>query len=400
MTLQHLDDTPVPAPSDFIDQLNDDRQPDPLADLINTMVQSSLQHLLREEVARHIGAERGQRTAARTGYRNGTKPRTLATRVGRIQLEMPQVRDAAAGAFRTQLFDRYERSEKALVAAMQEMVVAGVSTRRVADVLQEMGGFEVSAATVSRAMAEIDEQIERHFSRRLDAAAYRFVIVDARYEKVRVSGRVTSQAVLVAAGINADGRREVLSLMMGDSESADTWGTLFSGLKARGLRGVELVVSDAHAGLAAAIGKHLQGVAWQRCRVHFIRELLAKASYKDYKELAGDLRAVYASAEPAQCLAAAEEVARKWDKRAGRMSAALRAGVESTLTVTRLDLPSATTRRLHSTNMLERAMKTIKARTRSVGSFCNASACRRLVGAVLLEIQDRWDQEVPRYVTP
>jgi transposase-like protein len=367
-------------------------------ELLKDLVQTTVQNILQEEVARHLGVGPYERDAERRqGYRNGTKPRTMKTTVGKLDLDLPQVRpQPGRESFRTQVFERYQRSDKALIAAMQEMVVAGVSNRAVAGVLEEMGGFEVSAATVSRTMAELDEGIAAFFSRRLSDVEYPYLIVDARYQKVRANGRVRSMATLIVAGIRDDGRRELLALLVGDSESAETWGEVFGDLARRGLRGVELVVSDAHKGIRAAIAKHFQGAAWQRCKVHLMREMLAKARPKYSKELAADLRAIYASEEAEQCLAVAEDVAAKWEGRAPKMSAALRAGVEDTLTV--WTFPARHRRKLNSTNMLERMMKEIKARTRKVGSFPNATACWRLTGAVLLEMQDRWDLAPQRYL--
>jgi putative transposase len=364
-------------------------EPDLLRDLVRTVVQE----VLEAEVTEHLGAERYERSSARRGRRNGTKPRRLKTGVGELELRLPQVRESG---FRTQVFERWQRSDKALVAALQEMVVKGVSTRGVASVLEELGGFEVSAATVSHAMAELDSEIEAFFARDLSESEYPYLIVDARYEKVRRSGRVRSQAVLIVAGVSADGGRELLSLALGDSESEATWSDVFTDLKRRKLRGVDLVVSDAHGGIRAALERHFQGVAWQRCKVHLMREMLRKVSWRDYKELAGDLRAIFASDESAQCLAVGEEVAAKWEERAPRMTRALRAGLEDALAV--WHLPDRLRRRLNSTNMLERAMKEIKKRTRSVGAFPNEKACRRLVGAVLMEMQDRWDMEPMRYL--
>jgi putative transposase len=256
------------------------------------MIQACVRQVLEEEVTRHIGADPYERSECRRGHRNGTKPRTMQTAVGRLHFEVPQVRQ---GGFRPSVFERYQRSDRALVAALQEMVVQGVSTRRVATVLEEMAGFEVSATTVSRSMAELDEEIARWRGRPLDEHEYPYLIIDARYEKVRVNGRVISQAVLVAAGINDEGRRELLGFWRGDSESEATWSEVLIDLKRRGLKGVELVVSDAHAGIRAALGRHLQGASWQRCRVHLMREMLKKVGWRDYRELAADLRAIYVS---------------------------------------------------------------------------------------------------------
>lgn len=361
--------------------------------LLKEMIEVAVRNLLEEEVARHIGAGHYERAPTRRARRNGTKPRTMKSPVGELQFEVPQVRE---GGFRTQLFERFQRSDRALVAAMQEMVVAGVSTRDVSRVLEEMGGFEVSATTVSRTMAELDDQIEAFFSRRLTEHEYPYLIVDARYEKVRRNGRVASQAVLIVAGVRDDGRRELLSLSLGDSESAQTWGDVFADLKRRGLSGVELIVSDAHRGIQAAVEKHFQGAGWQRCKVHFVRELLARVNYKDRDELARDLRAIYASEQREQCLAAAQEVASRWEKRAPKVARALREGVESTLSV--WGLSRVERRKLNSTNMIERLMREIKKRTRKVCSFPNEASCVRLIGAVLLETQDRWDVEPQRYI--
>jgi len=361
--------------------------------LLKAMVEAAVKNLLEEEVARHLGAGPYERSQGRRGWRNGTKARTMKTAVGELCFQVPQVRQ---GGFRTQLFERWQRSDKALVAAMQEMVVAGVSTRAVAGVLEAMGGFEVSAQTVSRTMAELDEAIASFFSRDLSDREFPYLVVDARYEKVRRNGRVSGMAVLVVAGIDERGRREMLAMRTGDSESEETWGGMLRDLKKRGLRGVRMVVSDAHAGIRAALARHMQGVAWQRCRVHLMREMLAKASWKDMKELAGDLRSVYACEQRAQCERTAQEVAARWEKRAPRMAKALLAGVQDTLAV--WDLPARLRRRLNSTNMLERAMKEIKKRTRQVGSFPSESSCHRLAGAVLLEIQDAWDAEPQRYL--
>lgn len=361
--------------------------------LLKSMVEAAVKNLLEEEVARHLGAGPYERSDGRRGYRNGSRPRTMKTAVGELCFQVPQVRE---GGFRTQLFERWQRSDKALVAAMQEMVVAGVSTRAVSDVLEAMGGFQVSAQTVSRTMAELDEAIASFFSRDLSGREFPYLVVDARYEKVRRSGRVSSMAVLVVAGIDERGRREMLAMRTGDSESEETWGDVLRDLKRRGLKGVQMVVSDAHAGIRAALARHMQGTSWQRCRVHLMREMLAKVGWKDMKELARDLRSIYASEQREQCVRTAAEVAAKWEKRAPRMARALLAGVEDTLAV--WHLPARLRRRLNSTNMLERAMKEIKKRTRQVGSFPSESSCARLAGAVLLEIQDAWDAQPQRYL--
>ncbi len=349
---------------------------------------------MQAEVAEHLGADRHERSDSRRGHRNGSKPRTLNTRAGTLALTVPQTRGCEP--YHPSMFARWQRSERALLVACAEMYFQGVSTRRVQDVLDEMCGMEISAATVSRVAAELDEKLAAFRTRRLDLTEYRYLLIDARYEKVRVEGRVVSQAVLVAAGITSEGRREILDWRLGDSESEGTWGELFRTLKDRGLQGLELVVSDAHSGLIAAKNRFFQGVRWQRCRVHFFREMARKVSYKVAKQLIGDLRGVYAPADRAECLRRGEEMASTWEARYPAVARMLREGVEDTLTV--LDFPETHRRRLNSTNMMENLMKRLKQRTRVVGVFPNAASCERLTGALLLEVHEDWSLESSAYV--
>jgi len=289
------------------------------------------------------------------------------------------------------MFARWQRSERALLVACAEMYFQGVSTRKVQDVLDSMCGAEVSAATVSRVAAELDERLADFRTRRLDAGAYPYLMIDARYENVRVDGRVVSQAVLVAVGFTAEGRREILDWRLGDSESEETWGRMFRDLKDRGLSGLALVTSDAHGGIRKALARHFQGVAWQRCRVHFKRELARKVSYKVLKELMTDVAAVFEPAERTECLRRGEEMAARWEGRYPAVARMLREGLEDCLTV--LAFPQPHRRRLASTNMLENLMKRLKARTRVVGVFPGRGSCDRLVGALLVEVHEDWTLE-------
>jgi len=363
------------------------------AEVLKEMVQIAVQHALEAQVERHLGAGPYERTGARQGHRNGTKARTMKTRLGELEFAVPQVRE---GGFRPTLFERYQRTEKALLMTMQEMFVKGVSTREVNDVLEAMGGFEVSPGLVSRAAAELDEQVRRWRERPLEAHEYPYLIVDARYEKMRRGGRIESTAVLVICGIDEEGRRDVLGYWVGDSESEATWGEALADLKGRGLRGVELVVSDAHKGLRKALAKHLQGTVWQRCQVHLMRELLNKAAWQDRKELAADLKAIYASEETGQCLEAAEAVAQKWERRLPKMAKALREGVEDTLAV--LGFPREHRRRLRTTNMIERQNREFRKRTRKVSIFPNEGSAIRLFGAMCVELSEKWQGEEKRYL--
>lgn len=350
---------------------------------------------MREEVAAHVGADRHARGDGRKGYRNGTKPRTMATRVGALTLSVPQVRGCEAGPYHPSMFARWERSERALLVACGEMYFQGVSTRNVQAVLQEMCGLDVSSMTVSRVAAELDERLSAFRGRRLDHTAWAYLMLDARYEKVRVDGTVVSQAVLTVVGFTAGGRREVLDWRVCDSESEQTWGEVFSSLKDRGLRGIVAVVSDAHAGIRAAVARHFQGVAWQRCRVHYKREMGRKVSYKRLKELNRELSAVFTGDGKAEILRRGEEMALRWERACPTVAAMLRAGLEDCLAVEAL--PAHHRLRLRSTNLLENIMKRLKKRTRVVGVFPNRASCERLVGAQLLELHEQWQTEPKAY---
>src|ERR1700722_15730361 len=293
------------------------------------------QQLMREESQDHLNAAPHERTEDRKGYRTGPRPRTLAPRVGELELDVPQVRGCEP--YHPSLFNKWQRSERALLVACGEMYFQGVSTRNVRQVLEAMCDGEISAMTVSRVAAELDEKLETFRCRRLDQALWPYLMVDARYEKVRVEGRVISQAVLVVVGFTSQGRREVLEWSVGDSESEQNWSEVFRCLKDRGLGGVKLVVSDAHQGIRSALKRHFQGASWQRCRVHFKREMGRKVSYKVMKELMADLAGVYATWERTECLRRGQEMSAKWQSRCSAVARMLEDGLEDTLSV--LSLP-------------------------------------------------------------
>jgi transposase-like protein len=362
---------------------------------LRRVLEAVLEVGMREEVAAHLGAGEHERSEGRRGHRNGTKPRTLATRVGELALAVPQVRGCDAGPYHPSMFARWQRSERALLVACGEMYFQGVSTRNVQAVLEAMCGLDVSPMTVSRVAAELDERLAAFRSRRLDHTAWAYLMLDARYEKVRVDGRVVSQAVLVTVGFTAGGRREVLDWRVADSEGEQHWGEVFRSLKDRGLRGIELVVSDAHRGIRAAVARHFQGAAWQRCRVHFKREMGRKVSYKKLKELNRDLAAVFAGQDAAECLRRGEEMAVRWEASSPAVAAMLRDGLEDCLAAE--SFPEHHRRRLRSTNLLENIMKRLKKRTRVVGVFPNRSSCDRLAGAQLLELHEQWQTEPAAY---
>jgi transposase-like protein len=361
---------------------------------LRRLLEAVAQQGMSAEVRGHLNAGHHQRTEGRNGYRNGSKPRRLKTRVGELELDVPQVRGCEP--YHPSLFARWQRSERALLIACAEMYFQGVSTRNVRHVLETMCAGEVSAMTVSRVASELDERLSEFRCRRLDQTSWPYLMIDARYEKVRVEQKVISQAVLVVIGFTAEGRREILDWRVSDSESEQTWGEVFRSLKDRGLSGVELVVSDAHSGIRAALSRHFQqGVQWQRCRVHYKREMMRKVSYKKCGELMKDVAAVFAPGERIECLRRGEEMAAKWERSCPTAAAMLREGLEDCLTV--LSFPEHHRRRLTSTNLAENLMRRLKKRTKVVGIFPNRAACERLIGAQLLEVHEDWTTDRMAY---
>jgi len=355
-------------------------------DGLKFLLERLLNETMQSEVAAHVQAGVHERSEGRRGHRNGYKPRTLKTRVGELELQVPQVR--ACEPYHPSMFAKWQRSERALLVACAEMYFQGVSTRNVRDVLEAMCDGEISSMTVSRVAAELDEKLLTFRHRRLDIIEYPYMHIDARYEKVRIDGRVVSQAVLVAVGFTSEGKREILDWRVGNSESEETWGEMFRQLKDRGLKGLKLLTSDAHGGIQAALARHFQGVSWQRCRVHFKRELCGKVFYKSRKELMADIVTVLEPEERVDCLRRGEEMAVRWESRCPAVSKMLREGLEDCLAV--LDFPEHHRRRLESTNMLENLMKRLKKRSRVVGVFPSRGSCDRLLGAQLIEVNDDW----------
>jgi putative transposase len=355
-------------------------------DFLHEIVERVLQELLEAEMTEHLGAAVHERTDARKGHRNGHKPRTLRTRVGTLNLLVPQDRE---GTFSTRLFSRYQRNEKALCLALMEMYIEGVSTRKVKDITEELCGTSFSRNLVSQLASRLDSELEAWRNRRLEAEAYPYLFVDARYEKVRVDGRVIGQGVLVVSGVRDDGMREILAVEVADTESEATYQELFRSLKARGLQGVELVISDEHEGLKAAIARHFQGASHQRCQVHYTRNLLGMVSYAKRKDLAADLRGVFAAPDRRSALELASSVAEKWrGKGQEKLACHLEEHIEECLAC--LAFPESHRRRIRTTNGLERFKQELKRRTRVVRIFPNREACLRLVTALAVEQSEEW----------
>ena len=353
---------------------------------LKEIVERVVQELLEAEMSEHIGAAPYERSAARTGQRNGYKPRTLRTRVGTLNLLVPQDRE---GTFSTGLFARYQRNEKALVLALMEMYVEGVSTRKVKDITEELCGTSFSKSVVSNLAGSLDAELRAWRSRPLEAAAYPYVFVDARYEKARVDGRVASQGVLVVSGVRDDGFREILGVEVSDTESEATYQELFRSLKRRGLSGVELVVSDDHEGLKSAISRHFQGASHQRCQIHYARNLLGMVGVAKRKELATDLRAIFAAPAREQALQIASSVSEKWREKGNeKVAEHVEEHIEGCLAC--LAFPESHHRHIRTTNGLERFNQELKRRTRVVRIFPNREACLRLVSALAVEQSEEW----------
>jgi putative transposase len=358
------------------------------ASFLKEIVERVIQELLETEMTEHVGAAPYERVVGRTGHRNGHKPRTLRTRVGTLNLMVPQDRE---GTFSTRLFARYQRNEKALVLALMEMYVEGVSTRKVTEITEALCGTSFSKSLVSSLAGRLDSELQAWRSRRLEAEAYPYLFVDARYEKARVGHRVVSQGVLVVSAVREpDGFREIVAVEVSDTESEASYQELFRSLKARGLRGVELVVSDDHEGLKAAVARHFQGASWQRCQVHYARNLLGMVGPAKRKELASDLKAIFAATSRKQALSIASAMAEKWrsEKGAAKVAEHLEEHVEECLSC--LAFPEGHRQRIRTTNGLERFNQELKRRTRVVRIFPNQEACLRLVTALAAEQSEEW----------
>jgi putative transposase len=361
--------------------------PDGLRDVIRAV----MQEVLEAEMDEALGASKGERTAERLGYRSGHYGRTLITRVGKLELRVPQDR---SGRFSTELFERYQRSERALVATLAEMYVQGVSTRKVKAITEELCGHAFSASSISAINKRLDESLKAFAERPLHEP-FAYLILDARYEKVREAGVVASQAVLIAVGIDWDGRRQILAVEMANRESRSAWKDFLVGLKARGLKGVELVVSDDHAGLVAAIGEVIPEAAWQRCYVHFLRNALDHLPRKHGDDCLQELRWLYDRRDLAEAKADLAAWLAKWSARYPRLTNWVEEAIEQTLTFFRL--PRQHHKHLKSTTMLERLNEEIRRRTYVVRIFPNAESCLRLVRALAVETNENW-MEANRYI--
>ena len=360
-------------------------------ELIPELVRHGLQQLIELEVAAVLGAERHERSEDRLGYRNGYRPRTLATQVGDIDLRIPKLR---SGSHLPSILEPRRRVDQALYGVVMEAYVGGISTRKVDALVAALGVQSgISKSQVSRICADIDIQVQAFLNRPLEATGYAYLYLDATYLHGRLGKamQVCSRAVVVAMGVNADGRRELLGIKVGDSETESFWSEFIGSLKERGLTGVKLVISDAHVGLTKAIRRMLQGSCWQRCRVHFARNLLQRVPKAHQGMVTAALRSVFAQEKT-------DEIEARWDDLASSLVERFPKAAELMLHA-REDVlafrhfPPQHWKKTWSTNLLERLNEEIKRRTRVVGIFPNDASITRLVGAVLLEQDEHWQLE-------
>jgi putative transposase len=360
-------------------------------DALRMIMQDLLQEMLEGEMTEALGAAKSERVEARIGYRSGHYNRTLITRVGKLELRVPQDRD---GRFSTELFERYQRSEQALVASLAEMYVQGVSTRKVKAITEELCGHSFSASTISAINKRLDESLTAFAQRRLDEP-FAYLIIDAKYEKVRQAGVVRSCAVLVALGIDWEGRRQILAVELANRESHSSWKDFLLGLKQRGLHGVEYIVADDHAGLRAAVREVLPDAWFQRCYVHFLRNALDHLPRKADDDCLQELRWIYDRRELSEAKSDLAAWLRKWSPRYPKLASWAEETIEETFTFYRL--PRQHHKHMKSTNMLERFNEEIKRRTIVLRIFPNEDSCLRLIRSLAVETHENW-LEANRYL--
>lgn len=355
------------------------------SDGLKHLLEACVNETLEAEMTDFIGAEPGERTDERRGYRNGYYQRRITTRVGRLTLDVPRDRE---GVFRTELFERFQRSEQALVLTLMDMVVQGVSTRKVKKVTSTLCGHEFSKSTVSELAKGLDEKVTAWAERPLDEQAYPFVIADAMYVKTRRLGSVCSTAVLIAVGVAEDGHREVLGIDVSLKESEVAWGEFFRQLSRRGLSGVDTVVSDKHEGLVRALRKHFVGTSWQRCQAHFIRNVMdasPRSARDQVKSLLDDVLQAGDADE------ARENLDRFIDELQDNVPGVVDMVEQAFDDVTCvLGLPRKYRRRLRTTNMLERTIEEIRRRERVIRIFPNEASVFRMIGALMAEQHEAW----------
>ena len=362
-------------------------------DLVRSGLQLVLQALIELEAAQRIGAEPYQRSPERTTHRNGARERTLSTKAGDLELRIPKLR---SGSFYPSLLEPRRRIDRALWAVVMEAYVHGVSTRKVDDLVRALGIDQgISKSEVSRICSELDEHVGAFRDRPLSHAPFPYLFLDATYLKAHEGPHVVSKAVVIATGVRADGGREVLGLAVGDSEDGAFWTAFLRSLRARGLGGVKLVISDAHEGLKGAIAAVIVGAAWQRCRVHFMRNVLARVPKGSAEMVAAAIRTIFAQPDAEAVAEQLHSIAEKLGRQFPAVEQMLIEAAPDVLAFA--SFPQSHWRRVWSTNPLERVNGEIKRRADVAGIFPNEAAIVRLVGAVLMETHDEWQITERRY---
>lgn len=350
---------------------------------MSKLLEMIFNEILAEQSKEQLGAEPYERTDARTAYRNGTRERQLNTRVGTLNLNVPRHRN---GTFSTVLFERYQRSEQALLLAMMQMVIDGVSTRKVENITEELCGKSFSKSMVSDLCKKLDPVVEQFRNRPLEKR-YPFLMFDAMYLKVREEA-VKSRGLLIALGVNEEGIREVLGFRVADSESEQSWGEFFQSLKKRGLTSPTLVTSDNHGGLVSALKKQFQGVTWQRCQTHFSRNLLDYTPKALQPQMKESIRDVYEATDLTSARMAKDRLLEEYEKKAPKAMKLLDEAFDDITAV--LILPLKYRKRLRTTNGLERLNQEVRRRERVIRIFPNQASVIRLLGALLMEHDERW----------
>ncbi len=369
-------DIKITAPEQFA-LLND-------PDFLNQAITRFLQQFLEAEITSCLQAEPYQRTDERTGYRNGYKPRILKTRVGHIELSVPQDRE---GRFSSALFSRFQRSEKALILALQEAYLQGVSTRKVTKITEQLCGTSFSKSHISQLCQDLDADINAWRGRPLEQA-YPYLIIDATYLHIRSLGQVACEAVLIVSGISESGHRDILAIDVAHTETEATYGDLFKDLKKRGLKGVQLVISDHHEGLQNAIKRHFQGASWQHCQTHFHRNIKGITPPKHQREVAQALKDVFNAPDQATAQQRLSAMMDTYEEILPKLVEKIDQDIIHCLAC--FHFPQQHQRRIRTTNLLERLNREIKRRADVVQIFPNKEACERLIGALCMEWSDEW----------